>query len=246
MPKRRVLYLSVLQPKNLNSLCDEFTAKLEYTLIYISSVSYSTCTVAGSVRQPAGKNDVREIIFRLVSLPQESQPPSDEHAVYQPKRKPPPPKMTHVQRQPSKSVPKKVTKVPVQKKVEAATDEEIDPTPKSPPVDLAAVAHTQAGNSTPGNMPVDPVLLSVICPELTTPTYPKPSRQLGEFGKVVLRLELSESGVVKSAQVVNSSGYKRLDEAAITAARTWRCDPPHRNGRPVSAIVLQPFIFVLQ
>lgn len=218
-----------------------FTSLLFHTVIMLLPVQY------GNQRE---KYDVGEITFRLVSLPQESQATPVEQAVYQPKKKPTPPKITQIQQQPSTPVPKKIAKVPVPKKVETETAEEIDPAPESPPVDLAAVTHTHAGGSTPGNLPTDPIVLStelsVICPELTTPTYPKPSRQLGEFGEVVLRLELSESGVIRSAQVVNSSGYKRLDEAAIAAARTWRCDPPHRNGRPVSAIALQPFSFVLQ
>jgi protein TonB len=46
--------------------------------------------------------------------------------------------------------------------------------------------------------------------------------------------------------VVNSSGFKRLDEAAMTAVKTWRCNPPVRNGQPVRAVALQPFNFVLQ
>ena len=51
---------------------------------------------------------------------------------------------------------------------------------------------------------------------------------------------------VKEIQVINSSGYHRLDEAAIAAVRTWRCNPPLQNGQPVRAIALQPFSFVLQ
>lgn len=62
----------------------------------------------------------------------------------------------------------------------------------------------------------------------------------------MLRVELDESGRISMAQVVNSSGFKRLDEAALTAVKTWRCNPPQRNGHPVRAIALQPFNFVLQ
>ena len=99
-------------------------------------------------------------------------------------------------------------------------------------------------------MPAGPVTLSselsVACPHLNAPVYPALSRRLGEEGKLVLRVELDESGQVNIAQVVNSSGYKRLDEAAMTAVKTWRCNPPMRSGNPVRAIALQPFNFVLQ
>lgn len=48
------------------------------------------------------------------------------------------------------------------------------------------------------------------------------------------------------AKVSESSGFQRLDEAALAAVKTWRCDPVLRDGRPVRAIALQPFKFVIQ
>jgi protein TonB len=196
------------------------------------------------------ENNVRKMTFRLASLPQKTQASSVKQAVYQPKRKPSPPKMAHTQQQPRKPVPPKTARIRIQKKTKAVTDETVDPVSAPLTADLADATQSLSGNPAPGNMPTDPVVLStelsVICPELTAPAYPKPSRQLGEYGDVVLRLEVSEAGVVKSAQVVNSSGYKRLDEAAIDATKSWRCNPPHQNGQPVSAIALQPFNFVLQ
>ena len=88
--------------------------------------------------------------------------------------------------------------------------------------------------------------LSAKCSELNAPTYPALSREDKEEGTVTLRIEMDESGLVSKADVVRSSGFKRLDEAAIAAVKTWRCDPPQRNGQPVRAIALQPFNFVLQ
>jgi protein TonB len=72
------------------------------------------------------------------------------------------------------------------------------------------------------------------------------SRRQGETGVVVLRVELSETGHVAEAQVQSSSGFVRLDEAALVAVRTWRCSPATRNGKPVRAAALQPFNFILQ
>lgn len=84
------------------------------------------------------------------------------------------------------------------------------------------------------------------CSVLTAPTYPLLSRLFKEEGKVILRLELDKRGRISAANVVSSSGSARLDDAAIEAAKTWRCDPVERNGQPVPAIALQPFNFVLQ
>jgi protein TonB len=98
--------------------------------------------------------------------------------------------------------------------------------------------------------PVGPVTLdselSVSCPERTAPSYPLLSRRMGEAGMAVLRVELDEQGHVSSARVATGSGFARLDEAALAAVKTWRCNPAQRNGQAVRAVALQPFKFVLQ
>ena len=88
--------------------------------------------------------------------------------------------------------------------------------------------------------------LSVSCPKLTAPTYPAISRRMGEEGKLVLRVELDENGRIDEAKVIDSSGYERLDTAALIAVRSWQCNPSRRNGQPIRAVALQPFNFVLQ
>jgi protein TonB len=88
--------------------------------------------------------------------------------------------------------------------------------------------------------------LSLACPERAPPVYPAMSRRLGEVGIVVLRVELDEQGLVANAKVETASGFERLDHAALAAVKTWRCNPPQRNGQPTRAIAKQPFHFVLQ
>ncbi len=104
--------------------------------------------------------------------------------------------------------------------------------------------------STPRQMETGPVTLSselsVSCPKLTAPAYPAISRRMGEEGKLVLRVELDEIGRIDKAQVVDSSGFSRLDNAALEAVRKWQCRPSMRNGLAVRAVALQPFNFVLQ
>jgi TonB family protein len=87
--------------------------------------------------------------------------------------------------------------------------------------------------------------LSAVCPKMSAPSYPPLSRRLGEEGELVLRVELDESGHISVAQVIISSGHKRLDDAAMASVKTWRCTPLRRNGIPVRAITPQPFNFVL-
>jgi len=107
-----------------------------------------------------------------------------------------------------------------------------------------------AGPALPAQLQTGPVTLSselsVFCPKLTAPIYPAISRRMGEEGKLVLRVELDETGHIDEAKVINSSGYDRLDAAALTAVKSWQCNPSLRNGQPVRAVALQPFNFVLQ
>lgn len=88
--------------------------------------------------------------------------------------------------------------------------------------------------------------LSVSCPERSPPDYPRLAKRMNEQGKVVLRVELAENGRVANAEVKTSSGYQRLDDAALNAVRAWRCKPSLRNGVAVRAMALQPFSFVLE
>jgi len=98
--------------------------------------------------------------------------------------------------------------------------------------------------------PQQPVMLSgelsVACPERSPPEYPSFSRRLSEQGKVVLRVELGVDGRVESAEIKASSGYRRLDDAALNTVLTWRCKPSVRNGVAVRAVALQPFNFTLE
>ena len=162
------------------------------------------------------------------------------------KLKPEPPKPVKLER------PRPVLPVlPQQLMVEAPVLSPAEPVaplaPKEPtPVNVAAAPQQPA----PPAKPAGPVSLdgelSVACPDRVPPAYPQHSRRLGEQGRVVLRVELDERGHVNHAVIANSSGAPRLDDAALSAVRLWRCNPASRGGVPVRAVALQPFNFILE
>ncbi len=65
------------------------------------------------------------------------------------------------------------------------------------------------------------------------PGYPLLSTELGEQGLVLLRMHISAEGLVEAVEVLQTSGYPRLDRAARSAIAKWRFTPAVENGQPV-------------
>jgi protein TonB len=157
---------------------------------------------------------------------------------------PSPPRVEQLpQREPPKPRPE-VKPQPRQLAVEASVTSPLEVA--VPPAPTPVITSPAA----PSPVPAGPVTLgaelSVSCPERTAPNYPMLSRRMGETGTTVLRVELDEQGHVAVARIATGSGFARLDEAALAAVKTWRCNPAQRNSQPVRAVALQPFKFVLQ
>jgi periplasmic protein TonB len=65
--------------------------------------------------------------------------------------------------------------------------------------------------------------------------YPPQSRRSGEEGEVILNVLVLETGKVGEVKIEKSSGFERLDEAAVNyVQRNWRYLPGTRDGKPVS------------
>jgi periplasmic protein TonB len=67
------------------------------------------------------------------------------------------------------------------------------------------------------------------------PSYPAMSRRLGEQGAVRLRVLITTEGRAARVELIQSSGYARLDQSAIQAIRSWRFIPAQRAGQPIEA-----------
>ena len=66
------------------------------------------------------------------------------------------------------------------------------------------------------------------------PPYPADSKRFNEEGTVVLKLDVLENGRVAAAELEKSSGFKRLDDAAIAhAIKQWRFLPATNNNAPI-------------
>ena len=77
--------------------------------------------------------------------------------------------------------------------------------------------------------------------------YPSASQRLGETGTVVVRVVVGIDGRVLQASVARSSGFARLDDAALKQALAkWRFVPAMRDGVLVEAEREVPVTFRLR
>lgn len=78
------------------------------------------------------------------------------------------------------------------------------------------------------------------------PPYPPLSKRLGEQGKVVVRVLIGIDGVAQKAEIKQSSGFDRLDQAALSTVLRWRYLPGKRAGIPEAMWFSVPINFVLE
>lgn len=75
--------------------------------------------------------------------------------------------------------------------------------------------------------------------------YPYLSRRLREQGMVRLRVYVTAQGRSDKVILYESSGYTRLDKAAIDVVWRWRFKPASRAGAAVAGWVIIPIKFQL-
>lgn len=76
--------------------------------------------------------------------------------------------------------------------------------------------------------------------------YPLESQVLNEEGTVGLRIFLTDEGAMRDAVVENSSGFSRLDDAALEYVKgNWRYQPKDTQ-QPMPAVVRVKVTFDLQ
>ena len=70
---------------------------------------------------------------------------------------------------------------------------------------------------------------------LSQPEYPPTARRLGQEGTVVLLIYVQADGKVSDVKIQKSSGFDKLDEAALREAkRSWRFIPAKEGNTPVA------------
>ena len=81
---------------------------------------------------------------------------------------------------------------------------------------------------------------------IVQPDYPMLSKRRGETGVAYVHFVVGLTGKLENIELKKSSGYSRLDDAALSAMRNSSCKPYMEDGQPVRAAYTQPFDFSLQ
>jgi protein TonB len=131
--------------------------------------------------------------------------------------------------------------------IAAATQAPPPPTAAEPqpvtPVTPAPVASAPA--ATP-SVSVVPPSFNAAYLNNPPPAYPAVARRVGQQGKVVLRVLVNASGSPDRVEIRSSSGFDRLDDAALDTVKHWRFVPARQGDTPVAAWVLVPITFTLE
>lgn len=79
----------------------------------------------------------------------------------------------------------------------------------------------------------------------SAPAYPPTSRKKREQGVVWLQVHVGVQGELLELKLKTSSGFSRLDDAALRAVKQWRFQPALQHGKPVDAWYDLPVRFSL-
>lgn len=79
-----------------------------------------------------------------------------------------------------------------------------------------------------------------------SPPYPPISRRMGEQGKTTIRVLIGVDGLPQRAEIAKSSGFDRLDQAAMATVMRWRYSPGKRGGVPEAMWFNVPINWVLE
>ena len=204
--------------------------------VVLGIVALHGAGVYAALQVPAVRQALADASPMFVSLIATTQPV--------PSAPPPPPEPV--------SLPKKTT--PVAPLITAApapapaafTAPAPEPDPMPPVVAVAAPAPPapQAPPASPLQKTIPASAIQYLEPP--APEYPRLSRRLGEAGLVVVRVYVDEAGLPRSVQLAQSSGFARLDEAALAGVQRARFKPYSENGVPTAGWARIPIPFELE
>jgi protein TonB len=121
---------------------------------------------------------------------------------------------------------------------------------QAPQVETTAITQT-----TQVNRPPPPVAVAAPVRPSTPPRpdpkhpidvddyYPDASKRAGEEGKCMAKVTIGTDGRVSAAEIAQSTGFPRLDEACLKVAKIYRLIPATIDGKPAEVTTQMPIAF---
>jgi len=100
------------------------------------------------------------------------------------------------------------------------------------PVVIAVPDSAPVERHTPARQPVELPSSDADYLRNPKPAYPPMSKRLNEQGTVMVRVLIGADGNAQKAEIQESSGFERLDQAALSTVLSWRYVPGKRGGKP--------------
>lgn len=190
---------------------------------------------------PQAPVPVREI--KREPLPESVKPEPIREVRHEPK-----PVERVVMREPA---PERAVEVPPPPPPQSITEVPVPPPPV--PVVVAAPAPMPITQPVVVQTPEEPEEITMTSQMMTAvylrnpkPTYPSLSRRMSEQGTVMLRVFVNAVGDATRVDLKESSGFPRLDKAALEAVEGWKFVPAKKGERAVAAWVVVPIKFSLK
>ncbi len=76
--------------------------------------------------------------------------------------------------------------------------------------------------------------------------YPDASKRAGEEGRCIVKIHIMATGQITDAQLQQTSGFPRLDEACLKAVKGQRMIAPTEDGKPIEADAVLPIQWKLR
>ena len=113
------------------------------------------------------------------------------------------------------------------------------PEQRPPPAPTAPVA-------VPATTPVTPPRSDAAYLNNPRPAYPLAARRRGDQGTVLVRVLVTTEGLATSVSLEKTSGHPSLDEAALTAVKSWRFVPARQGGQAIESPYVVPIVFKVE
>ncbi|ANO34413.1 energy transducer TonB [Vibrio breoganii] len=229
----------------------------KYRYLVAGAVSLLIHGVALSFSAPkqeislASSNEGHAVSIQFVSLAQPEKKAEKKEAPKkpEPKKETPKPvakpkKVVEKKPTPAKSIEPRPAKTAV-----GEPEKPIEPTPKEAPVEDKAETETETPQTASTNAATASKPKMVEKPTFSakpTPvSYPRLAQKRGWQGSTLVEIWVNEEGKQIKQTVVNSSGHKLLDEAALNAVSEWQFQRRNEQGQRIAYRVQVPINFQL-